>query len=94
MYNNGDYGASFHYMYIQSSYSNSGAVSRHSYIMPYCQYYIHAHIASVSQGNKIYIFMFEYMKIYAFINITILRSRRYQEVIYHDNDKYRNIVQL
>ena len=69
MYNNGDYGASFHYMYIQSSYSNSGAVSRHSYVMPYCQYYIHAHIASVyvCQGDKIYIFMFTYMKILSFI---------------------------
>ena len=50
MYNNEDYGASFHYMYIQSSYSNSGAVSRHSYVMPYCQYYM-LHIASVYQGN-------------------------------------------
>ena len=41
MYNNGDYGAcSFHYMYIQLSYSNSGAVSRHSYVMPYCQHCI------------------------------------------------------
>ena len=29
MYNNGDYGTSFHYTFIQSSYSNSGAVSRH-----------------------------------------------------------------
>ena len=29
MYNNGGYGAT--YMYIQSSYSNSGTVSRHSY---------------------------------------------------------------
>ena len=31
--------------------------------------------------TKIYIFMFEYMKIPAFINITILRSRQYQEAI-------------
>ena len=25
-----------------------------THIMPYCQYYVHAHIASVYQGNKIY----------------------------------------
>ena len=50
MYNNGDYGASFHYMYIQSSYSNSGAESRHSYVMPYCQHYM---LPSIYQGNKI-----------------------------------------
>ena len=67
-------------MYI---YSNSGAVSRHSYVMPYCQHYI-LHIASIyvpTEGNKIYIFIFKFMKILAFINIVILRSRRYQEAI-------------
>ena len=49
--------------------------------MPYCQYYIHAHIASVHQGDKIYAFMFTYMKILPFISIMILRSKQYEEAI-------------
>ena len=78
-------------MYIQSSYSNSGTVSRHSYIIPYCQHYM-LHIASVYQHTIKFIFLHVNSCVYQYHDIefkTISRSNNY-----HDNDKYHNIVQL
>ena len=51
-----DYGLHIH-AYNHYTYSNSGTVSRHSYVMPYCQHYM-LHIASIYQGNKSYIFIY------------------------------------
>ena len=98
MYNNGDYGASLHYMYIQSSYSNSGAVSRHSYVMPYTVNITCYTLLVYTKAIKFVFFIYENTCIYQYhdievkmisrsnitimINIIILCSSKYTVATY------------
>ena len=54
MYNNGDYGASFHYVYIQSHHTLGQYQGTSSYVMAYCQHYI-VHTVQRDKGTHMLI---------------------------------------